>query len=144
MVIAPSAFRNIDVRQDSPTQSNPPDVDADQEWIWNTLIVTYVRVNAALHWEHEPFKVTIVRCVVQAGRSAENVHGVIVTPKETVWPVAKDLLTTMGLDLIRKGHLQPPPRLAINGDRGKLFGLEAVLNKNNGAFRYVQRASPLK
>jgi hypothetical protein len=63
---------------------------------------------------HEPFKVAIVRCVVQAGCSAENVNGVTVTPKEAVWSVAKELLTTMGLDL-RKGHLQAPPRPAING-----------------------------
>src|ERR1700744_2569657 len=97
-------------------QGDRRDVDGDKQWSRDELVVALVGVYAPCGREHEPIDLPVLRGVIQSGRSAQDVDGVVVTTQKPVRAKAKDLFARVTLDLLRKDHLEPTPRLACNFD----------------------------
>ena len=73
--------------KDSP-QGNFAHVDLDQKGLGHELIIPFVGVDTAFGWKDDPVYVPVLRGIVEAGRSAEDVYRVVMAPYQAVRPKA--------------------------------------------------------
>jgi hypothetical protein len=120
------------------------DIDVHQQGFWHEHIVAFVGVHAAFGEELQAIEVFIVIGIIESRGAAQDVDGVIVTPKQSIRSETGDLLFGVTLDVIGEDHFEPTPSLSVDLDGIDFFGDETRLRIQKGRIEIGPQRLPLK
>src|SRR5471030_3335218 len=108
------------------------DVDIHQQRLGHEHIVAFVGVDASFGKELKSLDLSIVVGIIESRGAAQDIDGVIVTPKQSVRSETGDLLLGVTLDVIGKDHFEPAPSFSLDLDGTHFLGEETRLRVQKG------------
>src|ERR1700728_1221511 len=108
------------------------EVERDQQRLGHLLHRFVVSVYSTRSRHLDALKVPVIRGVVRAGGTTQNIDRVVMSPHQAVRPEMRDLGLVVASNVRRKGDLQAAPHLAVLVPRRDLLALKTWIGVEEG------------